>query len=361
MLTGSTDRLCSNAIEGRYGEGQDDQTENNKIDREMSTRSKDIQPALFELTEPEIKAATVQSELHELAARLPSSVRFGTMSWSFPGWRGLVFDSNVDAKRLSGGGLAAYVKHPLFGAVEIDRSYYEPLEAEIFQRYAKQVPESFRFLVKAHEECTTPRFPLHARYGKKRGLNNPHYFDASYATDMIVGPTVEGLGPKLGALLFQCPPQEVYSPSDFVRRLRAFLKALPPGVPYAVELRNRELFTPEYAAALAETGAVHCHNAWSHMPSVLEQAKLIPPVARRPLVVRWLLRRGEEYEAARERFAPFDRIVEEDVASRESIARLVSKAAQHGVTTLVLINNKAEGCAPESIFRLAQDIADRGL
>lgn len=325
----------------------------------MPTRSRHAQPTLFELPEPEVQAADVRSEQRELAARLPASLRLGTMSWSFPGWRGLVYGSDVAVKRLAGEGLTAYAKHPLLGAVEIDRSYYEPLSAESFRRYAAQVPERFRFLVKAHEECTVRRFPLHARYGKKRGADNPRYLDAAYATDAVIGPAVEGLGAKLGVLLFQCPPQEVESPSAFVRRLRAFLKDLPAGMPYAVELRNRELLTPEYAAALAETGAVHCHNAWNDMPSVLEQARLVPPVARRPLVVRWLLRRGEEYEAARERFAPFDRIVDEDAPTRESITRLVSKAIQHDVTTFVFINNKAEGCAPESAFRLARDIAAR--
>ncbi len=326
----------------------------------MSTRPRNEQTTLFELKEPEIEGAVVRSEHRELAARLPENVRFGTMSWSFSGWRGLVYGLDVAVKSLSGAeALAAYAKNPLLSAVEIDRSYYEPLSAEVYQRYAARVPESFRFLVKAHEDCTVPKFPLHARYGKKRGADNPRYFDASYATDVVVRPVVEGLGDKLGALLFQCPPQEVDSPSAFARRLHAFLKRLPSGVPYAVELRNRELFTAEYAAVLAETGAIHCHNAWSNMPSVLTQARLIPPVARRPLVVRWLLPYGQEYEAARARFAPFDRIVEEDVASRECIATLAAKAAQHGVTTLVLVNNKAEGCAPESIFRLARDIAVR--
>jgi hypothetical protein len=54
--------------------------------------------------------------------------------------------------------------------------------------------------------------------------------------------------------------------------------------------------------------------------------------------------------------APFNRLVEEDSVARESIARLTTKAVQHDVPVLVVVNNKAEGCAPESIVRLAQEV-----
>jgi hypothetical protein len=134
---------------------------------------------------------------------------------------------------------------------------------------------------------------------------------------------------------------------------------LPKGVTYAVELRNPELLTPAYATALAQGGAVHCHNAWGEMPSVLEQARAVPPIARRPLIVRWLFPPGDSYAAASERLAPFDRIVLEDPMRREAIARLVANALRHDVPALVLVNNDAEGCAPESISRLAHAIAER--
>ena len=92
------------------------------------------------------------------------------------------------------------------------------------------------------------------------------------------------------------------------------------------------------------------------MPHVLAQARQVPPALRNPLVIRWLLAPGEVYADARDRFRPFDRIAREDLPVRSAIARLVVKAAAHGVPALVLINNKAEGCAPESAFRLARAI-----
>jgi len=327
----------------------------------MSAASGQLQGTLFELPHEQVEAAPARSEQVELAARLPAGIRLGTMSWTFPGWRGIVYAANARAERLAAEGLAAYAQHPLLRAVEIDRSYYDPLSSESFRGLAEQVPEGFRFLVKAHQACTIQRFPQHARYGKKRGGENPLFLDAAYASEAVIGPTLEGLGVKLSGLLFQFSPEDFGAPQRFAERLQSFLAGLPKGVTYAVELRNPSLFTPAYAAALAAGGAVHCHNAWGELPSVLAQAKALPPVARRPLVVRWLFPPGDSYAAASERLAPFDRIVAEDVTRRAAIARLVANALRHDVPALVLVNNDAEGCAPESIERLARAIVERSL
>lgn len=315
------------------------------------------QATLFELPPPELQPAPPAEGVAELAARLPPNVRLGTMSWSFPGWRGLVYATEAPVGALSELGLGAYSKHPLLGAVEIDRSYYEPLGAEVLRAYADQVPDDFRFLVKAHEACSVRRFPGHARYGSKRDQLNPQYLDPVYAAEAVIGPIQSGLGAKLGAILFQFPPQrEAAEPVAFADELAAFLSRLPRGVPYAIELRHAAWFGPRYFQALVEHGAVHCHNAWSGMPAVLAQARQVPPAARNPLIVRWLLAPGEAYSDARDRFRPFDRITREDEPVRSAIARLVAGAAAHGVPALVTINNKAEGCAPESAFLLARAI-----
>ncbi|MFX6450720.1 DUF72 domain-containing protein, partial [Acinetobacter baumannii] len=46
-------------------------------------------------------------------------------------------------------GLAAYAAHPLLRTVSLDRNFYRPLTVSQYQRYAEQVPEDFRFVVKA--------------------------------------------------------------------------------------------------------------------------------------------------------------------------------------------------------------------
>lgn len=38
-----------------------------------------------------VRAATPSAEVVEAAQRLPKNVHFGTSSWSFPGWVGIVY------------------------------------------------------------------------------------------------------------------------------------------------------------------------------------------------------------------------------------------------------------------------------
>ncbi|HKQ68479.1 MAG TPA: DUF72 domain-containing protein [Polyangiaceae bacterium] len=317
------------------------------------------QPDLFELPPKEIEPFAATPEQVSLGTKLSRGIRLGTMSWSFPGWTGIVYGGKPSPNQLADIGLTAYARHPVLRTVEIDRTYYEPLPRDAFATFAAQTPDDFRFVVKAHEDCTVRRFPAHPRYGKKRERVNALFLDPAYAIDAVVAPLLEGLGAKLGVLLFQFPPQDVNeAPGAFAERLHSFLIRLPKGVVYAVELRNVELFTPSYVAAITDAGATHCHNIWPGMPPLVAQVRRVPPPARRPLVVRWLLRAGDAYEEARDRYAPFDRVVDEDLRARSSIAAMAERANLHGVSVFILINNKAEGCAPESAVRLARAIVE---
>jgi uncharacterized protein YecE (DUF72 family) len=298
------------------------------------------------------------TEARALAERLPPSIRLGGMSWSYPGWAGSVYAGPASTRELARHGLPAYAAHPLLRTVEIDRSYYDPLTADAFRAYAAQVPDHFRFVVKAHEDCVVERFPTHARYGQRKGLTNTRFLDGAYGAGSVVPPIIEGLGSKLGLILFQFPPQDGGGAGPFARRLGAFLRRLPRGPVYAVELRTAALLSPDYGDALVEAGAVHCHNVWTAMPAPAQQARLLPPATRRPLILRWLLRWGDPYDSAQARFEPFDRLREEDPGNRAGVASLVTRAHRHGVPALVTLDNKAEGCAPLSVFRLARAIVD---
>lgn len=222
------------------------------------------------------------------------------------------------------------------------------------------VPDDFRFLVKAHERCTSPVFRGGGRYAQRQGETNEFFLDAAYATDQVVGPCAEGLQAKAGPLLFQFPPlsmSEVGGPKRFAERLHAFLDALPRGPLYAVELRNRELFTSAYIDALVAASAVHCFNVHPTMPPIQEQYRLAQTAASAALVVRWMLHPGLRYEAARRRYEPFNQLVDEDAESRQSIVQLCLETAASTRPAVVIVHNKAEGSSPLTIQKLAESLA----
>ncbi|NVJ22846.1 MULTISPECIES: DUF72 domain-containing protein [Myxococcus] len=309
-------------------------------------------------TQP-VAPAPVPEPLADLGRELPTGVYLGTSSWTFPGWSGLVYDHEAAASQLAREGLSAYARHPVLRTVGIDRTFYGPINAEAFAEYAEQVPADFRFLVKAHEACTLARFPVHERYGAHRGQLNERFLNAAYAEEYVVRPFVDGLGDKGGPLVFQFPPQDpqvLGGTARFVERLHAFLAALPKGPLYAVEVRNEELLTEGFAQALADVGACPVLAVWAHMPSMGIQAKRTRALDARALVVRWMLPPNLGYEEARARYAPFNRLVDEDVPTRDLLARACLAALRRERPVFVTINNKAEGSAPLSAIKLAERI-----
>jgi len=306
----------------------------------------------------------VDTGLTALAARLPSTVRFGTSTWSFPSWAGIVYGGDYDEAKLARDGLAAYARHPLLRAVGVDRSFYAPLNAPTLERMAAAVPADFRFLLKAHAALTTPRSARRPAF--LQGAPEA-FLDADYATRVVVDPARRLLGEKLGVVLFQFSPlgeRVLRHRALLLERLGAFLAALPRGVTYACEWRDAAMLGPDYHATLAAAGAVHGLCAHPRMPPVDGQGvdpqgedAVAAGSAAGPLVIRWLLRGDRGYDEARAAYAPFDRLCDPDPAVRGRIAALLTAAAARGREAILIFNNKAEGSAPLSIAALAGQMA----
>ncbi|MBS2038090.1 DUF72 domain-containing protein [bacterium] len=279
----------------------------------------------------------------------PKGLWVGTSSWSFPGWAGLVYDRKYPESRLAREGLSAYAHHPLLRAVGIDRSYYAPVSLEEYTRYAAQVPDDFRFLVKAPQRVTA------ARLGNQ---DNPDFLSARLALEEWVEPARQGLGSKLGCLLLQFPPLSTNAlggPAGFATLLHRLLEQLPGELPLAVEIRNRDLFCKAYVQVLQRLSVSHSLVVHPSMPPIAQQFAL---VGVQPMtVVRWMLGRGE-YEEAVERYQPFNRLVDEDPSSRTAILDIWRQSLQQHSKIITVVNNKAEGCSPKSIERLCESFWD---
>ena len=300
-----------------------------------------------------VAAAEPPAEALDLARYLPAGVRLGTSSWHFPGWRGLVWAGAHEPGDLSRHGLRAYARHPLLTAAGIDRSFYAPLSARHFAAYAEQVPAHFRFVVKAPGLITSPWQPGE---GACRGGSNPHFLDPGFAAGQFVEPALAGLGAQAGTLLFQFPPLGralTRSPERFIAQLQVFLSQLPKGPHYAVEVRDSRIMTRRFFASLKEAGARCCVGVHPRMPAVSVQAAAMSGFGPGPLLIRWNLGQNCSYEEARARFTPFDRLVEEDAATRESIAQLCLATVAAGEACTIIANNKAEGSAPLTLLKLA--------
>jgi len=313
-----------------------------------------------------VPPAPIAADVADAAAGLPPNVRLGTSSWYFPGWNGIVYDGDFAQTKLSREGLEAYGAHPLLKSVSLDRSFYGPLSVADYLRYAQQVPDDFRFVVKAPAAVTDA--VVRGRRGEPSGPN-PTFLDAQLATREFVQPCLEGLGRKAGVLVFQfspLPDHLLAEPAALIDRLAAFFTALPPlppeadGPRYAIEIRDASLLTPRFIRALAALGVRYCVGLHARMPDPLRQAAalaLLDGDAPGPLIVRWSLHGGFKYEQAKAKYEPFDKLVDEDPATRSALAELAARYALAGQPVIITINNKAEGSAPLSCIALAREIA----
>jgi len=197
---------------------------------------------------------------------------------------------------------------------------------------------------------------------------NPHFLDASIASREFVVPCIEGLGAKAGPLVFQVSPLPrslVEEAATLVERLAAFFAALPAELGkhrpiYALELRNSELLTPRLMKMLAGAGVRYCVGLHDRMPEIERQEAALRALdgdAPGDLVVRWNLHRGFLYQAAKQRYEPFDRLVDEDPETRLILARMAAAAFKAKRRVWITANNKAEGSAPLSLLKLAEEIA----
>ncbi|ABE32195.1 hypothetical protein DR64_2907 [Paraburkholderia xenovorans LB400] len=312
----------------------------------------------------EILAAPPSPELLALAAQLPAQIHLGTSTWSFPGWNGIVYGDEYSNSKLSREGLTAYGAHPLLKTVSIDRSFYQALTVTEYLRYAQQVPEHFRFIVKAPMTITDAT--VRAERGEPVSMN-PCFLNAQMAIDDFVTPCLEGLGAKAGALVFQISPlpdQMLAQPAAFIERLGEFLAALPKlpdGTCYAIEIRDASLLTPRFIRTLKAAGVRYCVGIHARMPDPLRQAAalaLLDGEPAGPLIVRWSLHGGFKYEQAKAKYEPFNQLVDQDPATRASLAELAARYALAGQPVVIAINNKAEGSAPLSCVELARAIID---
>ena len=300
-------------------------------------------------------------DLVALAYRVPDHIRFGTTSWTFPGWS-MVYRRRYTSKAaFVRECLAEYCQFPLFRSLEIDRSYYGPLTASDFLGYAELLPPDFDCAMKVWQELTAMVFPNHPRYRERAGRPNEFFLDVDAFRERVVAPIDEAFSEHIGPLIIEVPPPPPgrIESGWFESRLARFLARAPGGYRYAVEVRDRRLLTDRYFSVLRDYGAAHVFNYWTRMPTLRTQLAADGSMPGPFVVVRLMIPPGRRYDEQKAEFEPFDRIVEPQPAMRADVVRLCAVAKERGFPIYVFANNKAEGSSPLTVTALAEAIASR--
>jgi uncharacterized protein YecE (DUF72 family) len=159
------------------------------------------------------------------------NVYVGTSGYNYPEWRGTFYPEKFSTAKM----LGYYAER--FRTVEINYTFYRMPTEKLLAGWAAGTPDAFTFTLKAPRRIT-------------------HDAKLQRCEDLLETfcTTARTLGPKLGILLFQLPPNFKKDASV----LRAFLALLPEGTRAAFEFRDPSWFDPEVFEALQARNIALC-------------------------------------------------------------------------------------------------------
>jgi len=168
----------------------------------------------------------------------------GTSGYSYKEWKGKFYPEQLPAKDM----LSYYAEH--FQAVELNNTFHRTPQPNVIESWKTQVPENFRFSVKASQGIT------HFRRLK----------DASFPTRLLLE-RIAALEDRLGAVIFRLPAD---MKKDF-GRLKTYLKQLPRDPPVAFDFRHPTWFDDDVLKLLRSENRALVVSDTEDLPDVYRE------------------------------------------------------------------------------------------
>ncbi len=156
-----------------------------------------------------------------------TDIRAGTSGYSYREWRGSFYPPELHQDEW----LSYYASR--LPTVEINNTFYRMPRSHVVETWRDSVPDGFRFVIKASRRIT----------------HQQRLKDAEESVEFLLN-RARILGDRLGAVLFQLPPNMAVN----VERLRTFQRLLPDALPVAFEFRHPSWQTDAIFDALIDQG-----------------------------------------------------------------------------------------------------------
>jgi uncharacterized protein YecE (DUF72 family) len=256
---------------------------------------------------------------------MSGNLRLGTSAFTAAGWPGTFYPPDMKPADY----LSFYAQH--FDTVEVDSTYYRIPSLDITRSWHAKTPKNFLFALKIVQTITHEKVLVDCDEELK------HFLAAA-----------DALGEKRGPLLFQFPyfNKKAFSTvDDFLARLVPFLKKLPRGYKFAVEVRNKNWLAPKFVDTLRERGIALALIDHPWMPRPKEIVAKLDPITADFTYIRWLGdRKGIE-----EQTKTWDKTIVNRRRELEEWAEAIRKFNQRSVDIFAFANNHYGGHAPDTV------------
>ena len=254
-----------------------------------------------------------------------ASIYIGTSAFTAAGWEGTFYPLGTKPADF----LNYYATK--FNSVEVDSTFYRAPSKSTVQGWEKKTPKGFVFAAKVPQSVTHEKVLVDC--------------DAEFKQFVE---TMELLGVKLGPFLLQFGyfnKKAFLGVNDFLARLRPFLKKLPKGHKFAVEIRNKNWLVPQFVESLRERGVALALIDQSWMPRPAEWFEKFDPITADFTYVRWLGdRKGIE-----EQTKTWDKVIVDRHAELTEWADILGKVHKRKIQIFAYANNHYAGFGPATV------------
>jgi len=254
-----------------------------------------------------------------------SGIHLGTSAFTADGWEGSFYPAGMKP--------ADYLTYyaTKFDTVEIDSTFYRTPSAATVNGWARKTPDHFIFAVKVPQVVTHEKM-LHGCESEFKNFVE----------------TMELLGEKLGPMVLQFPyfnKTKFKSGGEFTKLLKEFLKKLPKGRLFAVEIRNRNWLDARFADALRERNVALVLQDQSWMPRPRQLFESFDPITADFTYIRWLGdRKGIE-----QRTKVWDKVIVDRTQDLAEWVEIVRKVHKRRIQIFAYANNHYAGHAPATV------------
>jgi uncharacterized protein YecE (DUF72 family) len=249
----------------------------------------------------------------------------GTSAFTASGWEGSFYPEGTKSTDL----LRYYATG--FNSVEIDSTFYGIPAAAAVQGWARKTPKDFVFAAKVPQIITHDKVLVDC--------------DSEFKDFVEV---MDCLGEKLGPLLFQVGyfnRQAFFGVNDFFARLRPFLKKLPSGHRFALEIRNKNWLVPQFIDTLREHSVALTLIDQEWMPRPAQWFEKFDPITADFTYVRWLGdRKGIE-----EKTKVWDKVIVDRHQELSEWAEVLGKVYKRRIQIFAYANNHYAGHSPATV------------